>query len=66
MGGGVALFTIDCLVVYRRRIDFEIDGFEFLWIEFSVKQRDFLCGVCYRPPDNVAASLSLFFLIIFN
>ena len=34
---------------------------EFLWIEFRIKHRDVLCGVCYRPPDNDSVSLANFF-----
>ena len=33
---------------------------EFLWIEFRIKHRDVLCGVCYRPPDNDSVSLANF------
>lgn len=59
LGGSVAFFTTDSLVVKQRK-DLEIAGFELLWIEFRVKQHYFLCGVCYRPPDNDCTSLSIF------
>ena len=38
-----------------------IAAIEFLWIEFRIKHRDVLCGVCYRPPDNDSVSLANFF-----
>ena len=50
-GGGVALFSIDSILL-QRRYDLELPGLEFLWVEFSVSGRNFLFGVCYRPPDN--------------
>ena len=40
---------------------FEFAAIEFLWIEFRIKHRDVLCGVCYRPPDNDSVSLANFF-----
>lgn len=60
LGGGVAFFTSDSLVVKHRK-DLEIAGFELLWIEFRLKQHYFLCGVGYRPPDNDRISMSTFF-----
>ena len=59
-GGGVALFSIDSLVLKRRQ-DLELPELEFLWAEFSVSGRNFLCGVCYRPPDNDSIVLANFF-----
>ena len=56
MGGGVAFFTANSLVV-KRRLDLELAAVEFLWIEFRIKHLDILCGVCYRPPDNDSVSL---------
>ena len=38
-----------------------IAAIEFLWIEFRIKHRDVLCGVCYRPPDNDSVFLANFF-----
>ena len=55
MGGGVAFFTANSLVV-KRRLDLELVAVEFLWIEFCIKHLDILCGVCYRPPDNDSVS----------
>ena len=49
--GGIALFSIDSLVLKRRQ-DLELPKLEFLWAEFSVSGRNFLCGVCYRPLLN--------------
>ena len=60
MGGGVAFFTANSLVV-KRRLDLELAAVEFLWIEFRIKHFDILCGVCYRPPDNDSVSLDNFF-----
>ena len=40
---------------------FEFAAIEFLWIEFRIKHRDGLCGVCYRPPDIDSVSLAYFF-----
>ena len=40
---------------------FEFAAIEFLWIEFRIKHRDVLCGVCYQPPDNDSVSLANFF-----
>ena len=65
IGGGVAFLTSDSLVVKRRR-DLELIGFEFLWIEFRIRGCDFLCGVCYRPPNNHNASLSFFSNVFSN
>ena len=59
-GGGVALFSIDSLVLKRRQ-DLELPGHEFLWAEFIASGRNFLCGVCYRPPDNDNMLLADFF-----
>ena len=59
-GGGVALFSIDSLVLKRRQ-DLELPELEFLWAEFNVSGRNFLCGVCYRPPDNDSTVLADFF-----
>ncbi|CAB3998767.1 Hypothetical predicted protein [Paramuricea clavata] len=60
VGGGVALFAVDSLVV-KRRHNLEIVGLEFLWVEFSASGSNFLCGVCYRPPDDNIISCSHFF-----
>ena len=60
MGGGVAFFTANSVVV-KRRLDLELAAVEFLWIEFRIKHFDILCGVCYRPPDNDSVSLDNFF-----
>ena len=60
MGGGVAFFTGNSVVV-KRRLDLELAAVEFLWIEFRIKHFDILCGVCYRPPDNDSVSLDNFF-----
>ena len=60
MGGGVAFFTANSVVV-KRRLDLELAAVEFLWIEFCIRHLDFLCGVCYRPPDNDSVSLDNFF-----
>ena len=59
-GGGVAFFTVNTLVA-KRRLDFLICRHRILWIEFRIKHRDVLCGVCYRPPDNDSVSLANFF-----
>ena len=40
---------------------FEFAAIEFLWIEFRIKHRDVLCGVCYRSPNNDSVSLVNFF-----
>ena len=47
MGGGVAFFTANSVVV-KRRLDLKLTAVEFLWIEFRIKHFDILCGVCYR------------------
>ena len=60
MGGGVAFFTANSVVV-KRRLDLELAAVEFLWIEFRIRHLDILCGVCYRPPDNDSVSLDNFF-----
>ena len=60
MGGSVAFFTANSLVV-KRRLDLELAAVEFLWIEFRIKHLDICCGVCYRPPDNDSVSLDNFF-----
>ena len=60
MGGGVAFFTANSLVV-KRRLHLELAAIEFLWIEFRIKHLDILCGLCYRPPDNDSVSLDNFF-----
>ena len=53
IGGGVAIFSIDS-VLLQRRYDSGLPGLEFLWAKFSVFGRIFLCGVCYRLPDNAS------------
>ena len=60
MGGGVAFFTANSLVV-KRRLDLELAAVDFLWIEFRIKHLDIPCGVCYRPPDNDSVSIDNFF-----
>jgi hypothetical protein len=50
----------DSLVVKQRK-DLEIPGLVLLWIEFRLKQHDFLCGVGYRPPENDHSSMSIFY-----
>jgi exonuclease III len=60
IGGGVAIYTSDSLVV-KRRSDLEIVGIELLWIEFRLNQNNFLCCTGYRPPCNDANSINAFF-----
>lgn len=60
VGGGVAFFTANSLVV-KRRLDLELAAVEFLWIEFRIKHLDILCGACYRSPENDSVSLDNFF-----
>ena len=60
VGGGVAFFTANSLVV-KCRLDLELVAVEFLWIEFRIKHLDILCGVCYRPPNNDSVFLDNFF-----
>jgi len=60
IGGGVALYISNSLFA-KQRPDLQIPEFECLWVEFKLNQLDFLCGVCYRPPENDATSTSLFF-----
>ena len=62
---GVALFSIDSLVLKCRQ-GLELPELEFLWAEFSVSGKNFLCGVCYRPPDNDSILLADFLLMAFN
>ena len=59
MGGGVAFFTSESLVV-KRHEELEINGFELLWIEFRVNQHHILCGIGYRPPNNDLISVNTF------
>jgi hypothetical protein len=35
-----------------RRNDLEHDDFELLFVEIKVNSLTFVCGVCYRPPNN--------------
>ena len=63
VGGGVAFFTANFLVV-KRRFDLELVAVEFLWIAFRIKHLDILCEVCYRPPDNDSVSLEYFQLVL--
>ena len=44
IGGGVA-FYINNSILAKQRTDLLIPGFECLWIEFKLKQFDFICGV---------------------
>ena len=60
MGGGVAFFAANSLVV-KHRLDLELVAVEFLWIEFRIKHLDILCGACYRSPENDSVSLDNFF-----
>ena len=60
MGGGVAFFAANSLVV-KHRLDLELVAVEFLWIEFRIKHLDILCGASYRSPENDSVSLDNFF-----
>jgi hypothetical protein len=60
VGGGVAIYTSDSLIV-KRRSDLEIVGSELLWIEFRLNQHHFLYCAGYRPPNNDLNSINVFF-----
>ena len=49
--GGVALYVSSSLASIRRN-DLEHDDFELLFVEIKVNSLTFVCGVCYRPPNN--------------
>jgi hypothetical protein len=59
-GGGVALYVANYLQAIRR-FDFESAYTECLWAEIAVNRYKFLCGVCYRPPNQSAEELAEFF-----
>ena len=59
-GGGVALYVANYLHAIRR-FDFESAFIECLWAEIAVNRYKFLCGVCYRPPNQSAEVLAEFF-----
>ena len=58
-GGGVALYVANYLQAIRR-FDFESASMECLWAEIAVNRFKFLCGVCYRPPNQSAEELAEF------
>ena len=60
-GGGVAIYVKDHIAV-KRRVEFEYSaGLELLWVQCNVDNFSFLCGVCYRPPNQSAIEEKAFF-----
>ena len=60
-GGGVAIYVKDHIAV-KRRVEFEYSaGLELLWVQCNVDNFAFLCGVCYRPPNQSAIEEKAFF-----
>jgi hypothetical protein len=58
-GGGVALYVANYLQAIRR---FDLNQLlRSLWAEIAVNRYKFLCGVCYRPPNQSAEELAEFF-----
>jgi hypothetical protein len=57
--GGVALY-ISSSIAYRRRFDLENCEFELLFVEFKICNTNFVCAVCYRPPNYSAIMNSAF------
>ena len=57
--GGVALY-ISSSIAYRRRLDLENCEFELLFVEFKICNTNFVCAVCYRPPNYSAIMNSAF------
>ena len=55
MGGGVAFFTANSLVV-KRRLDLELATVEFLWIEFRIKHLDQSLWGLLQATDNDSVS----------
>ncbi|XP_057294623.1 uncharacterized protein LOC130623152 [Hydractinia symbiolongicarpus] len=51
-GGGVAFYVADH-IIYKRRLDLEINEIEGIWLEICPKNaKSYLLPVIYRPPDN--------------
>ena len=44
-----------------RRLDLESTFTECLWAEIVVNRYKFLCGICYRPPNQSAEEVAEFF-----
>ena len=59
-GGGVALYVASYLHAVRR-LDLESAFTECLWAEIVVNRYKFLCGICYRPPNQSAEEVAEFF-----
>ena len=49
--GGVAFYT-SSTVVTKSQIDLEHSDFELLFVDFQINSTTFVCGVCYRSPNN--------------
>ena len=54
--GGVALYVRDDLLA-SRLVDLDIVGLESLWIQVRVNIKQFVFGVCYRPPNQSAEEI---------
>jgi hypothetical protein len=48
--GGIALY-LSSDIAFKRRTDLEIFELELLFVEFKIRNINFVCGVCYRPPN---------------
>ena len=49
--GGVALY-ISSTVVTKSRIVLKHSDFELFFVDFQINSTTFVCGVCYRSPNN--------------
>ena len=51
LGGGVGIYIKDNLLGIVRE-DFMSDSIKLLWVEIRTGIKQFLIGVCYRPPNE--------------
>ena len=51
---------ISSSIAYRRRLDLENCEFELLFVEFKICNTNFVCAVCYQPPNYSAIMNSAF------
>lgn len=51
--GGVIIYVKDT-IHYRRRLDLEPQGIECIWIQLTLKHKQILFGLFYRPPNSDA------------
>ena len=49
-GGGVAVYVREC-IAFQRRVEFETDTVEQIWLQINTKEGKLMICNCYRPPN---------------